>query len=94
MWYTLAMRDDVNKWEEQYVGDLARLEIPLKSVMNLRKVAEELRGLATRIECLGMYSTDKPSVVMLQVRTMVRTSNKRLTAIRGRGRPKRSRNKF
>lgn len=88
------MRDEVNKWEEQYVGELARLEIPMKSVLNLRRVADELSGLATRLDHLSRFSTDKPSVVMLQVRALVRESNHRLTAIRGRGRPKRSRHKF
>lgn len=32
-------RDEVNQHEEAYVGDVVRLEIPLKSVTNLRRVA-------------------------------------------------------
>lgn len=87
-------RDEINQVEATYIGDVVRLEIPLKSVFNLRKVAEELHGLATRLEHLARLSDDKPPVVMLQVREMVRGTNRRLDAIRSRGRPKRSRHKF
>ena len=87
-------RDIVDAIEEQYLGDVVRLEIPLQSVSNLRRVADELRGLAHQMECLSRFSSDKPGVVMLQVRGMVRHTNTRLDKIRGRGRPKRSRNKF
>lgn len=90
-------RDEVDAIEAQYVGDVARLEIPLQSVRNLTRVAEELRGLAHRLECLGIYGIDgttKPGVVMLEVRWLVQGANTRLDKIRGRGRPKRSRNKF
>lgn len=95
MWYAKGMaRDELHKHEEVYIGDFVRLEIPLKSVMNLRKVADELHGLANRLECLGRFSNEKPSVAMLQVRLMVKESNHRLEKIRGRGRPKKSRHKF
>lgn len=96
MWYAHGMhpRDEINPVEATYVGDVVRLEIPLKSVFNLRKVADELHGLATRLEHLARLSDDKPPVVMLQVREMVRGTNRRLDAIRSRGRPKRSRHKF
>jgi hypothetical protein len=87
-------RDEVNQHEEQYVGEVVRLEIPLKSVMNLRRIAEELRGLATQLDHMAMFSDDKPSVVMLRVRAAAQRTNQRLVAIRGRGRPKRSRHKF
>jgi hypothetical protein len=94
MWYCWRMRDEVDKLEQQYVGDLVRLEIPLKSVMNLRKVAEVLRGLAARLDTLGRYSDYEPASVMLEVGKLTRRANKELTAIRGRGRPKKSRNTF
>lgn len=87
-------RDETSAVEESYVGDVVRLEVPLKSVCNLRRVADELHGLATRLEWLSRFSRDKPGVVMLEVRMLVRETNGRLDAIRGRGRPKRSRNKF
>lgn len=82
------MRDEVTKLEKPYVGELIRLEIPLHSVSNLRRVAEELRGLAYQVDCIAKFQTDEPSVIMLQVRQMVRRTNKRLEVIRGRGRPK------
>lgn len=95
MWYPIGMaRDETNQHEEAYIGDVVRLEIPLKSVMNLRRLAEELHGLAHRLECLGRFNTEKPSVAMLQVRFMVKETNRKLDKIRGRGRPKRSRNKY
>lgn len=87
-------RDLTTHAEQGYIGTVARLEIPLESVSALRRVAEELRGLATRMECLSIYSDDRPTVVMLQVRMMVSQTNRKLTKIRGRGRPKRSRHKF
>lgn len=87
-------RDEVNKHEEAYIGDVVRLEIPLKSVANLRRVAEELHGLAHHLECLGRFNNEKPSVAMLQVRFMVREANLRIDKIRGRGRPKKSRHKY
>lgn len=87
-------RDELNQHEAAYIGDLVRLEIPLKSVTNLRRVAEELRGLAFRLECIGRFNTEKPSIAMLEVQMAVRNANHRLDKIRGRGRPKRSRNKF
>lgn len=87
-------RDDLNQHEQGYIGDVARLEIPLQSVSALRRVAEELRGLATRLDCLAVFADDKPGVVMLEARMLVRGASKRLTEIRGRGRPKRSRHKF
>lgn len=85
--------DDVNRIEEQYIGQLCRLEIPLKSVVNLRRVAEELRGLAFRLDGLSR-SDATPSQAMLEVKGLVRRCNHRLDAIRGRGRPKRSRHHY
>ena len=87
-------RDEIDQVEASYIGDVVRLEIPLKSVCNLRRVADELHGLATQIEHLARLSNDKPGVVMLQVRMMASRCNRRLDAIRSRGRPKRSRHKF
>lgn len=88
------MKDEVTGHKAGYVGDVARLEIPLKSVMNLRRVAEELRGLAMALECLSRFSDEEPAVTMLEVRAAVKRCSDRLTAIRSRGRLKRSRNKF
>lgn len=86
-------RDEIIKHEESYVGDVVRLEIPLKSLMNLRRVAEELRGLAQRLESIGRFA-DHPAAGMLEARMIVKATNRRLDEIRSRGRPKRSRNKY
>jgi hypothetical protein len=42
--------DDVNRLDAKWIGQFCRLEIPLQSVVNLRRVAEELRGLAFRLD--------------------------------------------
>ena len=88
------MDDEVKALQQSYVGDLVRLEIPLKSVTNLRRVAEVLRGLAYQLETCGRFHDGNPAEVMLDVRMIVRKANKDLTAIRGRGRPKKGRNSF
>lgn len=80
-------RDHTNRMERDYVGLVVRLEIPLKSVMNLRRVAELLHGLAHQLECMGRFRNEKPSVTMLEVRSLVRKTNNDLRKIRGRGRP-------
>lgn len=90
----VEMQDEVPIQKQHYVGECIRLEIPLKSVMNLRRVAEELRGLASRLECLSRYQSESASVTMLMARSEIKRSADRITAIRGRGRPKRSRHKF
>lgn len=86
-------RDEVTKHEEAYLGDVVRLEIPIKSLMNLRRVAEELRGLAHRLECIGRFA-ERPAAAMIEAQMIVKATNKRLDEIRSRGRPKRSRNKY
>jgi len=83
----------INTLEKLY-GDVARLEIPLRSVHGLRQVADELRGLATRLDCISRYSSGRPALTMMEVYTVVRQCNRKLDRIRGRGRPKKSRNKF
>lgn len=88
-----TMSDDINKLDAIWIGQFCRLEIPLQSTMNLRRVAEELRGLAFRLDGISRYEPDATQA-MLDVRSAVRRCNKRIEAIRGRGRPKKSRNYF
>ena len=94
MWYALGMKDEVNWLDEKWVGQLVRLEIPLKSVSNLRRVAEVLRGLAYQLDNLGRFGGQDAVGDMLEVKKIVRRANKDLTKIRGRGRPKKGRNSF
>lgn len=56
------MRDELNRYEETMMSQVVRLEIPLKSVMNLRRVAEELRGLAYQLECMSRFPYETPPV--------------------------------
>ena len=88
------MRDEPNAFQVGYIGDVARLEVPLRSVMNLRRIADELRGLAMRLDCLSRYPDPNPGVTMLAARFEVKRTSDRMAAIRSRGRPKRSRHKF
>lgn len=80
--------DEVDRFAEAYVGKAVRLHIPLKSVITLRRVAEELRALALHIDVSSRQLDEKPALVMLTVRRHVERTNKRLAEIRGRGRPK------
>lgn len=84
----METRDNLNFIESQYTPKSVRLTIPLTSVMNLRRVAEALRGLATQLEYLSHYPCDKPSSTMFQVIKQVHQTSKQLLVIRGRGRPK------
>jgi hypothetical protein len=92
--YTNHQADEPAPNEQKLYGDVVRLEIPLRSVHGLRQVADELRGLATRLDCISRYSSGRPALTMMEVYTVVRQCNRKLDRIRGRGRPKKSRNKF
>jgi hypothetical protein len=83
-------RDELHNYERAYVGRSARVDVPLKSVVSLRRVADELRGLANKIEFLSHELHERPTYVMLGVRDAVRRCNRNMAAIRGRGRPKKS----
>jgi hypothetical protein len=81
-------RDELYPHEQDYVGKTARVEVPLRSVMTLRRVANELRGLAASLEYLSHERVESPASVMLAARMAVRRCNHKMAAIRGRGRPK------
>lgn len=81
-------RDRLNQYETDLIGKVVRLDIPLTSVMNLRRVAEELRGLAHQFDCMGRFRNDKPMLVMGEVKSLVHQTNRRLRKIKGRGRPR------
>lgn len=80
--------DELHKYEQDYVGKTARVDVPLKSVVALRRVAEELRGLAARLEFLSHERNERPPVVMLEARAAIRQCNRKMAALRGPGRPK------
>lgn len=82
------MRDHLTDDEIAVYGRVARLEIPLRSVMNLRKAADILHGLATQLDYLGRYRDQKPTITALEVRRAVRKAQDDLQRLRGRGRPR------
>lgn len=83
-----AVPDEVHPHEQDYIGKVARVDVPLKSVISLRRVADELRGLAAKLEYLSHERTERPPTVMLEARMAVRQCNRKLAQIRGPGRPK------
>jgi hypothetical protein len=81
------MRDELNRYEQTYVSEVARLDIPLRSVVNLRRVAEELRGLAQRLDFLSRDTGTSADVLQDAWRACYRT-RRNLSRIRAPGRPK------
>lgn len=81
-------RDTLHNFEVACVGKSARVDVPLRSVIGLRKVADELRGLANQIEFLSHELHERPTYIMLGVRDAVRRCNRNMAAIRRPGRPK------
>jgi hypothetical protein len=84
-------RDSTNHIESQYVPEVARLEIPLRSVVNLRRVAEELRGLAAHLERISRDTNPTAGSLLFEAAGCVLHTRRRLLAIRRPGRPTKSR---
>lgn len=81
------MRDEPLPHQQGYIGPAARIDIPLKSVTALRRIAEELRGLATNLEYLSRRTGERAGPVLFDARVEVRRANNRIAVIKGRGRP-------
>lgn len=79
--------DRPDRFEQTYLAEVARLDIPLRSVVNLRRVAEELRGLAQRLDFLSR-DPDNTADVLYDARKAVRHTQANLAKIRRPGRPK------
>lgn len=79
--------DRPDRFEETYLSEVARLEIPLRSVVNLRRVAEELRGLAQRLDFLSR-DPGEPADVLYEAKKAVRRTRNNIEKIRRPGRPK------
>lgn len=69
-----------------YIGGVVRIDIPLRSVVNLRRVAENLRGLADRLDFLSRSPRDADEV-LLEARFEARSCHKRMQSIQPPGRP-------
>lgn len=80
--------DELDGLDRAIVGDVARLDIPLRSVVALRRVAEHLRGLASTLEQLSRRDDLVARSVLFEARMYTREVNRKLRALRGPGRPK------
>lgn len=81
------MRDEMNTYEKKMFTQVARLDLPMRSVVNLRRVASELRGLAEILDRLSR-DPDDPFNVLFEATRAARHTNKNLRKIRTPGRPK------
>lgn len=81
--------DELDGIDRAIVGDVARLDVPLRSVVALRRVADHLRGLATMMEQASRRDDIPARSVLFEVRMTVREVNRKLRVMRGPGRPQR-----
>lgn len=79
--------DELDGIDRAIVGDVARLDIPLRSVIALRRVAEHLRALATMMDQISRRDDIVARSALFEVRMTVREVNRKLRALRGPGRP-------
>jgi hypothetical protein len=82
------MRDDLTDWEAKQISPTARLQIPITSTMNLRRIAEELRGLAYQLEIIERSAGKDVLMAMYRAKAVINRAGRRMEAIRSRGRPK------
>jgi hypothetical protein len=78
-------RDTVHS-SESWVPSVARIDVPLGSVVNLRRVAGELRALAERLDVLSRDPRDSADILSEAGRA-TRHTNANLRKIRRPGRP-------
>ena len=79
--------DDLDGIDRMIVGDVARIDVPLRSVIALRRVADHLRGLASMMDQASRRDDLPARSVLFEVRMQVRAVNAKLRALRGPGRP-------
>lgn len=79
------MRDHLTSHEIRQLGDSKRIDIPLRSVVNLRRVAEELRGLAAHLDILSRQR-DEPANVLIAASIRVARTQLRMRRIQPPGR--------
>lgn len=69
-----------------YIRQAVRIDVPLRSVVNLRRVAENLRGLADRLDFLSRDPRDADEV-LFAAQVEARRCHRRLQSIQPPGRP-------
>ena len=89
---TRTPRDTVHH-SETWVPTIARLDIPLRSVVNLRRVAGNLRALAQQLDFLSRADGDSADL-LCAARNEVRHTNRELAKIKRVGRPRKEWNKL
>ncbi len=82
--------DTLNPFDQQVVGSVCRIEIPMRSPSALLQVADILRGLANQCEFTATNKDADVRLRMLSLMLYARTVNKRLRKLKGRGRPPRA----
>jgi len=80
-------RDEHTKFDKTWKPEVIRIEIPLKSVVNLRRVASELRGLASRLDALSRDAADS-TILLEDAASAARHTQANMRKIRSPGRPK------
>ena len=80
------LRDETTAYEQTYIPAVSRLDLPLRSVVNLRRVAAELRGLAERLDFLSRDTASADEILFSAWQSSRRT-NRKLARIRKPGRP-------
>lgn len=83
---TKRPRDTLSYTATLYMPEAARIDIPVRSVVNLRRVAENLRGLADRLEFLSRDRRDS-NEILLEALMEARRCHRRMQAIQPPGRP-------
>lgn len=89
MLYAWAMKkptDTPSFTGRTYIPAVVRVEVPLRSVVNMRRVAENLRGLAERLDFLSRDPRD-PDEVLFEARREARKCHRKLQTIQPPGRP-------
>jgi predicted transcriptional regulator len=79
--------DELNEIDQQIVGTVCRIEIPMRSPSALLQVADLLRGLASQCEFTATNKDADVRLRMLSLMMYARQINKRMKKLKGRGRP-------
>lgn len=87
------MRDHTTEFEQRYTPKVVRIHVPLTSVVSLRRIADELRGLANRLDYLSR-TQDKPTTVLNEAWFACKHTVGRVNEIRAPGRPRKSKHKM
>jgi hypothetical protein len=86
MRYEPPLDDELEPFDQDIVGRVVRLHIPLKSPSAMLQVADMLRGLANQCE-LAATGSGNPRTRMFELMMYARQVDRRLKTVKGRGRP-------